>query len=160
MTVIYSGNFGKKQALAQILDLASLLQTAHPAMRIVLRGDGREARSLIETAQSLGLRNMEFRPLLPPSRLNEALSEGDIHVVPQNPQAADYAVPSKIIAIMAAGRPIIETAEPGRPLYQMQRDPGAFLCVQPNNPDALAAAVLTSDDLRAGTEWGGTVRTR
>lgn len=152
MTVIYSGNFGKKQSLAQILDLASLLQTAHPAIRIVLRGEGREARGLIETAQSLGLRNMEFRPLLPPSRLNEALSEGDIHLVPQNPQAADYAVPSKIFAIMAAGRPFIATAEPGSLLYQMQRDTGAFLCVPPNNPAAFADAVLQlaqDDGLRA-----------
>ena len=152
MTVIYSGNFGKKQSLAQILDLASLLQTACPAIRMVLRGEGREARGLIETAQSLGLRNMEFRPLLPPSRLNEALSEGDIHLVPQNPQAADYAVPSKIFAIMAAGRPFIATAEPGSLLHQMQRDTGAFLCVPPNNPAAFADAVLQlaqDDGLRA-----------
>ncbi|MGB6114055.1 MAG: glycosyltransferase [Comamonas sp.] len=152
MTVVYSGNFGKKQSLAQILDLASLLQTARPSIRMVLRGDGREARGLIETARSLGLRNIEFRPLLPPSRLNEALSEGDIHLVPQNPQAADYAVPSKIFAIMAAGRPFIATAEPGSLLYQMQKETGAFLCVPPNNPAAFADAVLrlTEDDnLRA-----------
>lgn len=141
-TIIYSGNFGKKQALAQILDLASLLQTASPAIRIVLRGEGREARALTETAQALGLRNIEFRPLLPPARLNEALSEGDIHLVPQNPQAADYAVPSKIFAIMAAGRPFIATAEPGSLLWQMQKETGAFLCVPPNDPAAFADAVL------------------
>ncbi|MCE9650953.1 MAG: glycosyltransferase [Parvibaculum sp.] len=152
MTVVYSGNFGKKQSLAQILDLASLLQTARPAIRIVLRGDGREARMLGETAQSLGLRNIEFRPLLPPARLNEALAEGDIHLVPQNPQAADYAVPSKIFAIMASGRPFIATAEPGSLLWRMREETDAFLCVPPNDPAAFADAVLRlaeNDTLRA-----------
>ncbi|HEY4343355.1 MAG TPA: glycosyltransferase [Parvibaculum sp.] len=154
-TIIYSGNFGKKQSLAQILDLASLLQTARPAIRIVLRGEGREAHALMETALSLGLRNIEFRPLLPPARLNVALSEGDIHLVPQNPQAADYAVPSKIFAIMAAGRPFIATAEPGSLLWKMQEDTGAFLCVPPNDPTAFADAVLRlSEDQALCAELG------
>jgi colanic acid biosynthesis glycosyl transferase WcaI len=151
-TVVYSGNFGRKQALSQILDLASLMQKESPDVRIVLRGEGREANALMETAHALGLRNLEFRPLLPPRHLNEALAEGDIHLVPQNPQAADYAVPSKIFAIMAAGRPFIATAEPGSLLWRLQEETGAFLCVPPNEPEAFAAAVsrLADDDaLRA-----------
>jgi colanic acid biosynthesis glycosyl transferase WcaI len=151
-TIVYSGNFGKKQSLSQILDLASVLQTARPDIRIVLRGEGREASALEETARSLGLRNIEFRPLLPPARLNQALAEGDIHLVPQNPHAADYAVPSKIFAIMAAGRPFIATAEPGSLLWRLREETDAFLCVPPNDPVAFADAILqlTNDDaLRA-----------
>lgn len=141
-TIVYSGNFGRKQSLSQILDLASIMQSERPDVRIVLRGEGREAQPLMETAHALGLRNIEFRPLLPPKHLNEALAEGDVHLVPQNPQAADYAVPSKIFAIMSAGRPFIATAEPGSLLWRLQEETGAFLCVPPNEPETFAEAVL------------------
>lgn len=142
ITVLYSGNFGKKQGLRQILDVAKLLQHAKSDIRLVLRGEGREAEVLRQTALELGLRNVEFRPLLPPERLNEALAEGDIHLVPQNPQGADFAVPSKIFAIMAAGRPFIATAEPGSLLSRMCEETGAFACVPPNDPQAFAEALL------------------
>jgi colanic acid biosynthesis glycosyl transferase WcaI len=142
LTVVYSGNFGKKQSLTQILDLAKILQATRPDIRITLRGEGREAQALMETARTMGLDNIEFRRLLPPKRLNEALAEGDVHLVPQNPQGADYALPSKIFGIMAAGRPFIGTAETGSPLWRLQQETGAFLCVPPNDPDAFAQAVL------------------
>ncbi len=143
LTVLYSGNFGKKQALWQILDVAALLQRAGSDIRLVLRGEGREADALMEAARALNLHNVEFRPLLPPERLNEALAEGDIHLVPQNPQGADFAVPSKIFAIMAAGRPFIATAEPGSLLARMAEETGAFACVPPNDPESFAATLLT-----------------
>ncbi len=40
-----------------------------------------------------------FRPLtlMPRERFNESLAEGDVHLVPQDPEAADFAVPSKDI---------------------------------------------------------------
>lgn len=142
LTVVYSGNFGKKQSLTQILDLAKILQAARPDIRVILRGEGREAQALMEAGRAMGLDNIEFRRLLPPKRLNEALAEGDVHLVPQNPQGADYALPSKIFGIMAAGRPFIGTAETGSPLWRLQQETGAFLCVPPNDPDAFAHAVL------------------
>lgn len=155
LTVLYSGNFGRKQGLMQILDAAIPLQEARDDVKIVLRGDGREAQGLMDAARALGLRNVEFRPLLPPDRLNEALAEGDIHLVPQNPQAADFAVPSKIFAIMAAGRPFVATAEPGSLLWRMHEDTGAFFCVPPNDPEALAKALLRlAEDSRMRAELG------
>jgi len=143
LKVLYSGNFGRKQGLHQILDAAHLLQQRAPEITIVLRGEGREAQALMETARAAGLANIEFSPLMPPSQLNDALAEGDIHLVPQNPQAADFAVPSKIFAIMAAGRPFVATAQPGSLLWQLCEEAGAFVCVPPNDPEAFARALLT-----------------
>lgn len=142
LKVLYSGNFGRKQGLHQILDAAHLLQQRAPEITIVLRGEGREAQALMETARAVGLANIEFSPLMPPSQLNDALAEGDIHLVPQNPQAADFAVPSKIFAIMAAGRPFVATAQPGSLLWRLHEEAGAFLCVPPNDPHAFAEALL------------------
>jgi len=154
-TIVYSGNFGKKQSLTQILDLAKILLEQRPDIRIILRGEGREAQTLADTAQAQGLNNIEFHPLLPPARLNEALAEGDIHLVPQNPQGADYALPSKIFGIMAAGRPFIGTAESGSPLWRLQEETEAFICVPPNNAKAFAEAVLLlADNSRLRAELG------
>lgn len=145
-TIVYSGNFGRKQALKQILDCAGLLKSKGPTLRITLRGEGREARALMEMVRTRGFDNIEFEPLAPPEAFNDALAEGDIHLVPQNPEAADYALPSKIFAIMSAGRPFIATAQAGSPLWQLREETGAFLCVPPNDPAALSNAILRLAD--------------
>jgi colanic acid biosynthesis glycosyl transferase WcaI len=140
--VLYSGNLGRKQALDQVLGLAEILQRRGSEVRVVIRGQGGEARRLNEEAVRRALSNVEFRPLLPADRLSEGLAEGDVHLVPQDGNAADYAVPSKIYGIMAAGRPFVATARPGSHLWRLQEETGAFLCVPPGDPDALANAVL------------------
>lgn len=141
LTLLYSGNFGRKQALHQVLDLAEVLKESDPGIRIVLRGGGREAETLAAQARERNLGNVSFEPLAPPERLNEALSDGDIHLVPQNPDGADFAVPSKIYGIMAAGRPFIATALPGSQLAHLRDEADAFLCVPPEDAQAFAGAV-------------------
>lgn len=140
LTLLYSGNFGRKQSLHQVLALAGILKESDPDIRIVLRGGGREADALAECAREKNLDNVAFQPLAPPERLNEALSEGDIHLVPQNPDGADFAVPSKIYAIMAAGRPFIATARQGSQIWHLHETTNAFLCVPPDDPQAFADA--------------------
>ena len=142
LTLLYSGNLGRKQALDQVLALAEILQRRGSAARIVIRGEGGEAVRLAEEAERRQLANIEFRPLLPIERLAEGLAEGDVHLVPQDGKAADYAVPSKIYGIMAAGRPFVATAGPGSHLWRLQEQTGAFQCVPPADAEALAEAVL------------------
>ncbi|MEX2453805.1 MAG: glycosyltransferase family 4 protein [Rhodospirillaceae bacterium] len=140
---LYSGNFGRKQGLGQLVDAAAELARRNAEVRIRLRGNGSERAGLESGIASRGLTNVEVCDLLPPERLSAGLAEGDIHLVPQDPSVADYAVPSKIYAIMAAGRPFVATARPGSTLWRMQDETGAFLCVPPNDPGALADAILS-----------------
>ncbi|MEX1152333.1 glycosyltransferase family 4 protein [Parvibaculum sp.] len=152
LTLLYSGNFGRKQSLHQVLALAGILKRSDPDIRLVLRGDGREAEALTGCVKEAALDNIQFSPLVPPERLNEALAEGDIHLVPQDPQGADFAVPSKIFCIMAAGRPFVATAVPGSQIWRLQAESEAFFCVPPDQPEVFAAAVrqLAADEtLRA-----------
>lgn len=142
VTALYSGNLGRKQGLDQVIELATILQRRQAAVRIVVRGKGGEADRLIDEVERRGLGNVEFRPLVPVAELARSLSEGDVHLVPQDSKAADYAVPSKIYGIMAAGRPFVATAAPGSHLWRLQEETGAFQCVPPGDPEALADAVL------------------
>lgn len=139
---LYSGNFGRKQGLMQVVDLADVLRQRNSDLRVVLRGRGNQAEAISRAIAERGLRNVSFSDLLAPERLGDGLAEGDIHLVPQDPAAADYAVPSKIYSIMAAARPFVATARPDSTLWRLQRECGGFVCVPPNEPQTFADAVL------------------
>ncbi len=140
--IIYSGNFGKKQGLGQIIAMAEVLQHDRPDLSVIMRGKGNQAELLQQQIDSQGLRNIHLEELLPDEALYRGLMETDIHLVPQTPDAAPFALPSKIFNIMAAGRPFVATAGRYSPLWALQRASGAFVCVPPNDPAAFAEAVL------------------
>lgn len=141
-TVLYSGNLGRKQGLSIVLDLAERMVRLRPGVRILVRGMGYESDSLLAEARERGLTNVTFAPLVPLEKLSEGLAEGDVHLVPQEPSAADFALPSKLYSIMAAGRPMVATARPSSSLWRMAGETGALICVPPGDADAFAAATL------------------
>ncbi len=153
ITLLYSGNIGRKQGLDQLLDLAEALRSRAVEAKIVIRGDGNYRSTLEKKVQGRGLGDMiRFEGFCPPDRLSAGLAAGHIHLVPQDPGGASFAVPSKIYAIMAAGRPFVCTADPGSPMDRIRVASGAFLISPPNQPHRLAEAVerlMSSADERA-----------
>lgn len=153
--VLYSGNLGRKQGLGQIVDLAAELAASRPEIEIIVRGNGSQGSEIAAEVARRRLGNVRLAELQPNEALASALAVGDIHLVPQNPEAAAFAVPSKVFNIMAVGRPFVATALPGTVLWQLQRESGAFLCVPPGEPPAFAEAVLRlADDARLRRELG------
>jgi colanic acid biosynthesis glycosyl transferase WcaI len=153
--VLYSGNLGRKQGLSQVVAMAEALAARRPEIEIVLRGNGNQARELVAEITKRQLDNVRLAELQPNEALATALAAGDIHLVPQNPEAAAFAVPSKVYNIMAVGRPFVATAMPDSTLWHLQKQSGAFLCVPPNEPLCLAEAVLRlADDLPLRLELG------
>ena len=141
ITAMYSGNFGRKQALEGVIDSAGLLQERGSGLRIVLQGQGSEEKALKSQAARLGLENVTFLPLAPPEKLSESLAAADIHIVSQHASIADFAVPSKVFTIMAIGRAFIAAAPPGSLLWQLSEQSGAFQCVPSGDPTALTKAL-------------------
>jgi colanic acid biosynthesis glycosyl transferase WcaI len=144
--VLYSGNLGRKQGLSQVVAMAEQLARQRPDIEIILRGNGNQVTALAADIARRRLGNVSLAELQPNEDLAKALSVGDIHLVPQNPQAAAFAVPSKVYNIMAVGRPFVATALPDSTLWHLQRDSGAFLCVPPDEPIRFADAVLRLAD--------------
>jgi colanic acid biosynthesis glycosyl transferase WcaI len=141
ITLLYSGNIGRKQGLDQLIDLAERIQQRQLDATLVIRGNGNFGDELRQRARDRGLSTLRFEPLLPASRLSEGMAQGHIHLVPQDPVGAAFAVPSKIYSIMAAARPFICTADPGSPLDELRKESDAFIICPPNQPDQLADAV-------------------
>ncbi len=151
-TVLYSGNFGRKQGLDQVLDCAGILHEEMPEAQVILRGGGSAESDLRRDVAVRALANVRFEPLLPAEHLAEGLAAADLLLVPQEPSASDFAVPSKIYTIMAVGRPMVATAREGSPLWRLAEACGGIVCVPPRDPAAFAGAVLRlmrDPDLRA-----------
>lgn len=142
LTIGYSGNFGRKQNLDQLIPILKSLEQSGIEIAIHLRGDGSEKERLQTLVHDLKLSHVKFLPLAPEEQLQQALQEIDLHLVPQALGVANYALPSKLITLMGAGRAFISIAEPGSALDVIARESEAGLCFAPGHDEAVVAAIL------------------
>ncbi len=140
----YAGNFGRAQALEQVVDAAAALA----GVTFVLIGDGPRKGAVEERARALGLTNVRFPDPLPWARMPEVLSVFDVAVVPLADRALfDGARPSKMFELMAVGVPFVYCGRgEGARLAEAS---GGAVRVDPQDPQALAGALrglLARDD--------------
>jgi colanic acid biosynthesis glycosyl transferase WcaI len=134
---LYSGNMGEKQGLETLLAAARSLQ-AESGLLFVLCGAGAARERLMR--MGTGLRNVIWLPLQPVEKLNELLNLADVHLLPQRADAADLVMPSKLLGMLASGRPVLATAYPGTQLAKMVSSCGKL--VEPGNAQEIAQALL------------------
>jgi colanic acid biosynthesis glycosyl transferase WcaI len=133
---LYAGSMGEKQGLEVLVEVAERLR-ARPEIRLVLCGAG-GARSRLEH-RIAGCDNVTLLPLQPEARLNELLCAADIHLLPQRPEAATFALPSRLAGILASGRPLVAQADGGELAAATRR---CGILVPPGDAAAMAEAVL------------------
>lgn len=138
VVVLYSGNMGEKQGLEVLIEAARSLEDREN-LYFLLCGDGAARPRLERLAQ--GMANIRFKPLQATARLNDLLNIADIHVLPQRADAEDLVLPSKLTNMLASGRPVVATANPGTQVAELVRDCG--MVVSPGDIAGLASA-LTS----------------
>lgn len=133
---LYSGNIGEKQGIEIIIEAAGLLRE-DPGIRVVICGDGSARERLIRLAKDLP--NIHFLPLQPAEQLNDLLNAADIHLLPQRADVADLVMPSKLTGMLASGRPILATAQPGTQVAEVVSQCG--LVVPPDDAEAIALGI-------------------
>ena len=99
--------------------------------------------SLEGRATALGLSNVRFVPLQPRTMFLDLLAAADVCLVTQQRTVADIVFPSKVLTLLAAGRPVVASVSPGSEVARVVREAGAGLVVPPGDPGALREAVLT-----------------
>jgi colanic acid biosynthesis glycosyl transferase WcaI len=139
--VMYAGNIGPTQGLEQVVEAARLLAAEH-SIRFVFIGDGAARNSLQQTAHDAGLSNIQFIPFQPRELLPVVLASADVSLITLRRGLATDSVPSKLYSILASGRPIIAATDAGTDAWNLILRAGCGLCVEPENPQALAQAVL------------------
>jgi colanic acid biosynthesis glycosyl transferase WcaI len=93
--------------------------------------------------------NVRLLPLQPVERLNDWLNLADVHLLPQKAGAADLVLPSKLLGILASGRPLVASSPAGSELGELAEQAG--LRVEPEDGAGFAAALrqlLADGDLR------------
>lgn len=136
--VMYAGNVGFSQSLD--LMLAAATHLAHdPQVVFVINGGG-SARPGLEQAAS-AMSNVRFVDMAPKDRLPDVAAAADIHVVPLRRGLARSSVPSKLYTILAAGRPVVASVDPGTEVARTVTEAGAGLAVPPDDAEAFTKAI-------------------
>lgn len=157
VVALYSGNMGGKQGLEILAQLAQRL-AGNPRLQFVFCGNGAGRADLEQ--QCAGLPNVRFLELQPLERLSELLGLADIHLLPQRADAADLVMPSKLTGMLASGRAVVATALPQTELGRVvSEDAACGLIVAPEDPEAMANAVMTlADDPELRARMGASGR--
>ncbi|MBN9432390.1 MAG: WcaI family glycosyltransferase [Bosea sp.] len=145
--VLYSGNIGAKQGLHVLLDAAESL-AGDRSIRFVIAGEGPAKDDLI--ARYGKLETVRFLPFQPYARLNAFLNMADLHALPQDANAADLVLPSKLGGMLASGRPIVVTAASGTEIFEFLGQ-AAFI-TPPGDSQKLAEAIRDVARLKLTTD--------
>ena len=156
LVALYSGNIARKQGIEILVEAARLL--AHRTdIAFVICGEGPNRAALEE--QAAGLTNIQLHDLQPAERMGAMLAMADLHLLPQIAGAADLVLPSKLTNMLASGRPVVATTEPGTGLYAEVDGCGAVSA--PGDAQALAASIAAlADDPEARARMGAEARRR
>ena len=142
-TVVYAGNVGKAQGAGVILDAAKLLYDRQD-LQFVIFGAGASFDTMKARVNDEGINNVIINPILPPDRVSEVYSLGDIALITCKKGVGGSGLPSKTWSIMGCNTPIIATFDTASDLANVLREANAGACVEPENPCVLADAILTS----------------
>jgi colanic acid biosynthesis glycosyl transferase WcaI len=135
---------GPKQALHLLLE-AALKCRDDSAIKFVVAGDGPTKQPLVETYGREP--NIHFLPVQPEQMLCELLNLADLHVLTQDRSAVDLVLPSKLGGILASGRSVLVTADPGTELYDLLA--GIAILVPAGDAQALAEAIKSASRQRS-----------
>ncbi len=141
LVAMYAGAHGAANGLETLLETAKELRK-QSGLQIILVGDGPSKRSLEAVASEEHLDNVRFLDAVPKREIPNLLNAADILVITlKDVEAFKYGVsPNKIFDYMAAGRPVICAV--GGEMMQMIHDADAGLVVAPEDPAAMAEAIV------------------
>lgn len=150
--VSFAGVLGYSQDLDTVVETARLL-TSNPQIVFYVVGDGVEKERLMQKAN--GLSNVTFLPMLPRERYVELLHASDLCLVTLRKEVRTPVVPSKILSIMAAGRPLIASLPLDGDAPRIVDESQGGICVPPGNPKEFAKAIERLFNNRPSSELMG-----
>jgi len=153
---IYSGNLGVKQGLDVLVNAATLLEASSAAeegggraamptkdssIKIVIAGEGARRAHLAASIARLKIENVLLLPLLSEPDYQEMLADADCTVITQQTGTGSFFFPSKLLAALAAGKPVVSVADETSELAKALAMGRFGVNVTPNDPAALAATI-------------------
>jgi len=145
---LYAGNIGAVAGINLLLDAAELV-SGNTEIVIVIAGDGSDRNHCEQEVARRRLQNIRFVCPLPTLDFNFVQAAADIMLLPTLNSAALASVPSKMIAYMLAGRPILAAVHPDSDTARFIHQAGCGYSVPPEQPRALADKMVEMSILPA-----------
>jgi colanic acid biosynthesis glycosyl transferase WcaI len=141
----YSGNLGKKQGLEVLIDAARLLRNGKrqgsPSIVILIVGDGAMRPALEAHFHKDPLLNARLLPLLPEADYRAMMEASDVSLITQATGTGQFCLPSKLLSVLIAGKPVIAAADETSELTRAVREGNFGVVVPPEDPGAIAQAL-------------------
>jgi colanic acid biosynthesis glycosyl transferase WcaI len=138
---IYSGNIALTQGLETVIEAASRLHHIRD-IAIVIVGEEQALQRLQRCCEVCGADNVTLLPLQPREKLPEMLAAADVGLVVQKHNVISFNMPSKIQVLLASGRAVVASVPADGTAAKAIEQSGGGIVVPPEDPDALAAAIL------------------
>ena len=100
----YSGSMGRKQGFRFLLPIIKYYKDNKNIIWL-FAGEGPFKKEFIYLTRKIP--NIKFLPLQKLENLSDWLNTGDIHIIPQEKDIENLVFPSKLLAILASGNPIV-----------------------------------------------------
>jgi colanic acid biosynthesis glycosyl transferase WcaI len=138
--VLYSGNIALTQGLETVIEAAVCLRHIKEIVFVIV-GESRALQRLQEYCLLHGADNVLLLPLQPREKLPEMLAAADVGLIVQKRNIISFNMPSKIPLLLASGRPIVGSVPATGTAARAIKLSGGGIIVEPESPDAMAAAV-------------------
>jgi glycosyltransferase involved in cell wall biosynthesis len=149
--IMYAGNMGEAQGLETVLEAAALLSDIQ-AVQFVLFGEGTALPRLKRFVEEKDLKNVRFMGRYPHQTMPSLYALADILLVHlKDDPLFRITIPSKTLAYLASGKPIIVAATGD--VADMINSAGAGIACPPGDPQALAESVRHLYQMTAEQRW-------
>lgn len=154
LVVGLSGNLGFTHSPRTVFAAAKLLQS-HADVHFLLSGWGIGWKELGDLQAAEKLDNVTLMEPVPQDQLADFLSAADVWVIPYLRNIAGVSIPSRLYNHLAVGRAIIVAAEPHSEAALVVNEETIGWVVPPEDPQALADAILLAAADREATRQMG-----
>jgi glycosyltransferase involved in cell wall biosynthesis len=136
----YAGTIGLSQGTECVIDAANILRERKDIHFLVV-GDGIEKPSIVKRASKFRLENISFLKMQTEEDYPYVIASFDVGLVTLNSKVKTPVIPSKIISLMAAERPIIASLPEGD-AADLIRTANSGIVVRPESPENLAESIV------------------
>lgn len=146
--LLYAGALGFKHDPQLFLELADEFREEED-VRVVVISEGYGAEWLSSKGRTFP--QLVLLPFQSAEDFRKALASADVLLAVLEPTAAQYSVPSKVLAYMTAGRPILAAIPANNLAARTIKTASAGLTVDPENPSELrhmARSLMEDDEFR------------
>lgn len=137
--LLFAGNLGIVQGLDSVIEAAKYIPNGNA--RIVFMGDGTDKPRLEKIAEELNVGDkVQFVERQPAERMPAFMAAADALLVHlKKSELAKYVIPSKTVAYLASGKPILMAT--GGASEDLIKQANAGITVEPENSEKIAATI-------------------